>query len=233
MKRIEIAFLFITSLVVIGFTVGIYHSNIDRDSEKFLAKYPMTISNQIPAEYLQLFNKSAQKNLLAMNTFNEKAKFPIANIGYDSTYCIQVYKLSSTYMLSLTNSIIESNANGHRPVKTLYTANQENALIIMDKVGELDTPANIYFSLHGDQKQLVLRNDTVVSYYANCHDFSVKYIKNGVQQICADVDDSHKEPTFLETMFLKRNRNLYFIVMSPKLKNAKLKPGILYGLIKK
>lgn len=199
--------------------------------EELDRRYPFIVSSFIPKYYDDLFKPDVKNKLKLINTYERKAKDTVCNFLYDEKYIIQVYKLSQMYNLSLKNSLTENYRHSEQEVGTIYYANERSRINIFDKmvVSKSDKPSKIFIVLDVTTVPIVAKSDSLIDYFLDFKNLSIKYSNTGSQEVFAEVRQS-AEAIPLEILFLKKNKKLYLLLMSPK-KDARLLPKMLCKLI--
>lgn len=218
-------FIYRGCLIISGFRIlQNNQSNLKLDSEVY--------SKKTPDDYLQLF-KNTDK-LISDGTDESKRRNPISEFDYNKDFYLQVYKIDTVYKLSLDKIITESFSNADLSPDVEYKEDlNETQFRIRYKEGPKQNVSSIYLSLYGDSTRILKKNDTIAYYYSKFKNFSIRYAVNTSEDVFGNVDDKYNgERTPLELMFLKRKGNLYFILLGAKNSHVKLKPGMLYYLIK-
>jgi len=88
-------------------------------------------------------------------------------------------------------------------------------------------------NIFGEQTRVITKNDSVAYYSSNFKRFYIKYKPDGSDEFYGNASEHDDENAIvpLELMFLKRNRNLYFILMFAN--KGTLKSGMLNSLLTK
>jgi len=224
---IGLAGLAVTGIVVFNM---VKLSNISNEYEKI---DPQTTSQIAPKSYLQLFGDSDKPT--SVSTSNTKLRNPISELAYKD-YRLIVYKMDTLRdsKVSLNNIIHES-----------YSATKDNltayrGIVEYGDTPELyvhmaapDKPDRIYLNIFGEQTRVITKNDSVAYYSSNFKRFYIKYKPDGSDEFYGNASEHDDENAIvpLELMFLKRNRNLYFILMFAN--KGTLKSGMLNSLLTK
>jgi hypothetical protein len=188
-------------------------------------------SRNIPREYADLFlNK---KGIVFDSSVTSKHRNLVSEFHNEQFY-IQICKLDTDSLKIPLNKIVKENNNlSEMSSYTYYVdASTNKQFQIKYKLGAKEKVSDIYLTLYGDSTQILKNNDTVVYYYSNFENFSIRFQKESKIDIYGKVKDNFKKTKVpLEIMFLKRNNNLYFILMSNKNYSAGLDLYALYNLI--
>jgi hypothetical protein len=222
---IGLAGLAVTGVVVFNM---VKLSNISNEYEKM---DPQTTSQIAPKSYLQLFGDSDKPT--SVSTSNTKLRNPISELAYKD-YRLVVYKI---------DTLRNSNTSLNNIIKESYTNTKDNfgsyrGIVDYDDILGMyvqmavpDKPERIYLNLFGNNTHTIIKNDSVAYYSSDFKNFYIKYRPDGGEEFYgkATEHDDDNITTPLELMFLKRNRNLYFILMFAN--KGTLKPGMLNGLL--
>jgi hypothetical protein len=118
--------------------------------------------------------------------------------------------------------------------KNIYSTDYlPNKIISINyRLGTKEKVHSVYFTLYGNSTRILKKNDTAAYYYSNFKNFSIKYQKEGKIDIYGKAKGNPQGSNVpLEIIFLKRNNNLYFILLTNKNYSANLDLNALYNLI--
>lgn len=219
--------------------------NVDRDPND-LIKESGTIYftiDTIPKEYKGILNiKNGEDKYPDSSDFHldgimtDRLRSPILFLSYKKQFYIQVYKMSSSYNLSLTNAIQENFVKYAIKNSGWYYLNDQSAINYKYKYLFLK-PDTIFLNIDGLQNKIIKKNDSVAYYYSNFKDFGIRYKKSRKNNIYAETKDegffagsNNYHP--IELLFIKRDHSFYFLSMGALDvdKQPKFKPGLLYNL---
>ncbi len=188
-------------------------------------------SQKVPDEYLKLF-KDRDKLILDVSK-DSKRRNAISEFYYNQKFLIQVYKLDTINKLSVSKIIDESFKDAPMSLDVEFSEDLNNTEFeIGYKEGLKEKVSHVYLTLYGDSTQVIKKNDTVAYYYSKFEDFSIKYAIGAPEDIYAHTKDEFKGyRTPLELLFLKRNNNLYFILLGAENDHTLLDKDMLYNLI--
>ena len=210
--------------------LGVYHlfSNIDSNSKLDPGGY---YPQKAPNEYLQLF-KSRDK-LVIDGSDESKRRNTITGFYYNKQFYIQVYKIDTVNGLKVDKIINESFSNTSLSRDIEYSEDMNNTQFRIGYMeGEKEKVSNVYLTIYGDSTQVIKKNDSIAYYYSRFENFSIKYSIAEPEDIYANIREKfagHKAP--LELLFLKRNNNLYFILLGAEDDHTPLDKNLLYNLI--
>jgi len=182
------------------------------------------IVESIPPEYAHLFNNEDRLK----NPFTELStiRYPISYFGYDNNkYCIVVTKLKAPQN-ALLDTLIKEELNNE-------TIDERGGYLMISRfnVNLFYLPkslkaSKVFLHLNGDSIATIIKSDTVRSYYLKMKSFSLKYEKNGIDDLFA-ISKGNSVPVYL--VFIKRKESLYFIFMSVNYDDS-LQPKLLNKL---
>jgi hypothetical protein len=220
-------------LIIFIIVVVILIVYIPRIGLKTEAEYPRTFSYVIPQEYLNLFSDVNKVKMTSLRTVNIKFRNSISNIGYNKNYYIQIYKLDSTFNIPVREAINENYEFNHGYHDVPYDINEQYCAEFVYKLYRPTKPSKIYLSLSGNNTQILKKNDSIACYYSNFQNFSIKFQKDADDDIYAKANSDNflTKEVPLEVLFLKRQKNLYLILMSVNDRAISLMPDMLYNLI--
>jgi hypothetical protein len=200
-----------------------YSNNVKLDS--------VTKSQTAPDEYLKLFKN---RNKLVLDESKEsRRRNTISEFYYNKNFLVQVYKIDTVNDLSVKKIVNESFSPSSMSIGNEYSQDLNNAEFeIGYREGPKERISNIFFTLFGDSTGIIEKNDSLAYYYSKFENFSIRYGINSPKDIYANIKEdfkNHKAP--LELMFLKRNRNLYVILLGAVNEQIPTPRDMLYNLI--
>jgi len=221
--------------------------NVDRDPNDLineLGTVDFTIDT-VPKEYKGILNikNSGNKfpdssNLHVDGIMADSLRSPILFLDYKKQFYIQVYKMSASYNLSLTNALQENFVNLDIKNPGWYYLNDQSAVDYKYKYLFLK-PDSMFLNIYGNQNKILLKTDSIAYYYSNFKSFAIRYRQSRKSNISGDSKDegffagtNNYHP--IELLFIKRGHSLYFLSMAALNidKQPKFQPGLLYSLIK-
>jgi hypothetical protein len=180
-----------------------------------------------PKEYLSLFKN--KKDFIA-NTYSSKHRYFLSQFKNEDA-SIQVLKLDTIGHLSLKDILNETFTASKMSMYAYYSDYFPNKYISINyQIGVQEKVNSLYFTLNGEKNQIIQKNDSLVYYYSIMKDFSIKYRKESKVDIYGEVTSRAQGGTPVEIMFLKRNGNLYFLILFTN-DNINLDQYALYNLI--
>jgi len=200
--------------------------------EKMLQSHPTVLSQTLPDYYLNLFQKKARSKIKLMSSLEHIGRDTVCNLSYDGEYYVALYTLSRSYNFSLQNSLRESFRESSAEFGTPFYINDINFVGIKHRMYVNDSdkgkPSNIFISFGGAGFSKGEKNDTLADYFFECKNLSIKYKANGQQEVFVEAD-SYKP---LEIMFLKKEKKLFLIFITPKKDSTSFHHSIGISLFK-
>ena len=187
-----------------------------------------------PEEYWNLFQGSINKKM-PVKSLILKYQNPISEFDLDNKkYFIQVVKLDTSIEQSLDNYLTLSNSKKLSTNAITYYP-MGHFFAVFYKTGK-NKVSHINFNLVGDSVRTILRNDTIACFYSNFKLFSMNYGDSDTTAIYSNSDRADETQLSgsslpIEIVFLKRNKSIYFMLMSVNDYRTKLEPRQLYNLI--
>ena len=197
-----------------------------------LQSHPTVLSQTLPDYYLNLFQKKARSKIKLMSSLEHIGRDTVCNLSYDGEYYVALYTLSRSYNFSLQNSLRESFRESSAEFGTPFYINDINFVGIKHRMYVNDSdkgkPSNIFISFGGAGFSKGEKNDTLADYFFECKNLSIKYKANGQQEVFVEAD-SYKP---LEIMFLKKEKKLFLIFITPKKDSTSFHHSIGISLFK-
>jgi hypothetical protein len=205
-------------------------------------------SNQIPNDYLSLFNCIApiNKNKLKFDeTLIFNYRYPVSDFTYDTNFCLQLYKIGYVGNLPVKLLVFEE------PKKTIdrnnnitFTINQQGLFDFFYNLQTRLNPSKVNLSINGSDTKTLAINDTAAYYRSNLKELAVQFNKYESQDIYIEANYSgtsyenhnnsgvfYTEPAPFEVLFLKRRGELYLILFSVKKPKVNLQSGMLLNIL--
>ena len=188
------------------------------------------VEKKVPLKYRRIFNDTT--NLKLLGSTMGKFRSPISNLEYGGKYFIEVYQIDSICNQPLTKLIETKLTSTNRSNNIIYNVPEDDwPYVTQYKSGKADKPNKIYFTLYGNQTQLIASSDSMLSYYSDFNNYSVTYGKNLPQDIFCIADEDNEDKRLpIEVLFLKKKNDLYMMEIAPK-KGYTLKPGTLISIL--
>jgi len=218
--------IFLVSLVINSFLTMSKLKSSFKDEDKLI--------DSVPTEYRDLFIPIDKGKFIGALSYSNNFRNPFTTVDYENgKYCIIINKLkeSNNTVISISE---RKSANVQQSKGFVYNVINENYFEVSYKSGKQDTPKNIRLTFAGDSFKTLLKNDSVAYYYLMFRNFSISYGKSGVVDLAAEVKGSsifQKRRQPIEILFLRKNDNLYLLMMSVNQNKINLEPGSLYKII--
>lgn len=220
MRTKRIGFLIFISIVIIYL---LYNTFLFFRSPKISVKEGM--SN----EYLNLFNTQKRKEISIHYSYDTKVNFPISSMHYKTAYIMMMGKWIIGDK-SLKDFIKESiDDNGLKMDKVNSECNGGSFILRQSIEDSLLRINHAYFPFFGSGFKTIVKNDSVAYYKGNFESFGISVLEKESLDILVKVKD---EPLPVNILFLKRNKSLYFFVLTVYDPETKLPENLLYDLIK-
>jgi hypothetical protein len=216
-QKIRKAFIPLLLICLFGFAIIVY---------KMISNWPV-LSNTPIKEYNSLFTKEALNKLKIFENIISKNRPAISSYIYDKTYSITVTKVDLTKSSTLVNMIDYRNGISNKFLNAVYT----DLPSTFDLSINTDKPTNvstIHFKSDGDTIKLVVKTDSIYCYYYKFKTFSITY-NNEVYDIVGIADESN---TPASLAFVKKNNELYVILMFVKEGEERMKENQLFSILK-
>lgn len=205
--------------------LGIYNNEIQQQKDD-----PEEFSQTVPKDYLDLFKV---KGISFHESLTSKIRNPVSEFYFKKDYYIQVYKVDTSFFLSLDKITAERYIPNPITTHALYITGTTNLPFDVNYKLKAQKPVSlIYLTLYGDQSHAIVKNDSMAYYHSTFENFSVKFNHESEQYIFSEVNDNYYGMKFpLEIMFLKRKNNLYFILLGVRDNHIGITPGTLQSFI--
>jgi hypothetical protein len=236
MKKQIIVVLLISVLAVLFVRACIMQkvTRINDAGENQFAIDSDTYSRTAPHDYADLLNANDQ--LKIDRTDQSKRRNPIVEYFYKNKFYLQVYKIDTLGNVPIDRILKENFVSTEVSFNTDYVQ-FENSIPFMINYKLEAKPrniSNIYFTIFGSDSRIIKKNGNVAYYYSRFENFSISYNKAGSKDIYGNLKDSFEGKAIpCEIMFLKRNGNLYYILLAATDDKLNLDADMLNNLIKR
>ena len=191
----------------------------------------------LPSDDSSLIKGLYQKKIAVNIIHNSKVRGPISMLFFDQDYHIIIYKISLKENLSFPNFFHTQIKNASRSVNYPYSLYGENIFFYFQCKTGLTLPASeVYLTLNGDSLKTIIENDTVIAYHLLCKNFSVRYEEKGPVDIFVIGKKGFLGRTPLipmDILLLRRQKNVYLLLLTPNNQNQVVPPELLYNIIEK
>ena len=159
---------------------------------------------------------------------NSKVMDPVSLLYVDDTYHLIIFRIHMETDQPLKELLSSDIENSHRSDGETYSMVDFNGFSRFEwhPVPTMQT-RNIFLSLYGDSLSNGILNDSIASYHLLCKNLSIKFEKKGVVQVfmtCGELTPS-------DLLFLKRDKIVYFMLMTTAKPDSFIPREILYDLI--
>ncbi|HEY4062747.1 MAG TPA: hypothetical protein VGM30_12650 [Puia sp.] len=159
---------------------------------------------------------------------NSKVMDPVSFLYVDDTYHLVIFKINMETDQPFKEILSSDIANSKRSDKETYSMVDFNGFSQFEwRPAPTMRTRNIFLSLYGDSVSNEILNDSIASYHLLCKNLSIKYEKNGIVQVFM----TGREITPSDVLFLKRDKIVYFMLMTPAKPDSFIPREILYDLI--
>ncbi|SDT20914.1 hypothetical protein SAMN05216490_2741 [Mucilaginibacter mallensis] len=230
MKKSLLIIISVFSILFIGFIIA------GNNARKAIEADQLKNLKQVPKEYEQILNHDDR--LLLQHSTYSKTRNPVSEFTYDKKYRIILYKIGIIDKLKLKASI-----QGNQYIDTgnplggyhVFTAiDEESPFEIHYRMGIPDSIKEVLLTLSGNKTHVIEKNDSIAYYHSDFKYFSIQNDKDSPLDFYGKMREKTDNISLpLEIIFVKRNHNLYLVVLSVIDKNVKVNEGMLYSLLKK
>lgn len=187
-------------------------------------------TDRISPDYLMFLNNipsNDSQKLKFIETIECKFRSPVSKFIYDKKYLIQIARTDTLTNLNLTRDILEKNVETSAENNVGYALNRNGFLHFEYNNSKAKKPSKILLTIFGDQTQLLKQTDSLVYYFTNLKNMSVRYNIKASQDLFVETNGI-SIPT--EILFCKKNGNLYLIIATVKNDGDNLSKQLLYKL---
>jgi|GEM_PF-2128154 len=224
--RKTVIYLFLGVVAVFIAVVLFLKSAADR-AIKLNEEDPKHSTQNIPKLYLNSFPNI--KSWSFKESIESKFREPISEFKINDAQLF-IYNMGK-FTLPVDKIINEYFIDSHVSFGYAFNVLTENDMLeILYKSESAQKCNGIFLNLYGDDTQKLIKNDTIAYYYSNFKTFSIGYQGSGIQDFFGKVEDQYvgkKIP--LEVLFIKKNNNLYVLLMTINKKDTLLQPFELYN----
>lgn len=232
MKKRYILLIICSVLFILFIIIMMFTATQGVEDAKIMQADSLTSSNIIPADYIGLFKK--KNAIISLQTTNSKARNAIVDLYYENKYCVEIYKIDSNVSKSLKDIIDENYQDTHVTLGAGYHSfNDAKPFDIEYKTSFPDKVNNkIFFNFFGNDTRVIEKEDSIASYYSNFKNLSVQFDKSRAQDIFAQpkTDNSFMP---VNISFLKKQNDLFFIILTAKDKKNQISPNTLSEILSK
>ncbi|MCO5935841.1 hypothetical protein NAF17_09825 [Mucilaginibacter sp. RB4R14] len=166
----------------------------------------------------------------------DKSKYrnPSVTLGYGKEYNIELYKLTNYDLPSLDSLITIIHHSFKMNMKAGYYSSFANnpPLTVEYQIGKPEPLKHIYLSLAGKGYQVILRSDSIASFYSNMQLSYLKFSPKSMEEIVIRPNGDIVKEVAVETTLYQTKTGLYLIVLNPQKLGGQIPPGYTLKLIK-
>jgi hypothetical protein len=190
----------------------------------------LVLNKDLPSnEYLSFLNFGDSSDFKPVINHSSKFRFPISLIDYKKKYTIIIYKLSDSFDNSVSNQIIVDKNYSDQKTTGIYTIVNENIFRMYYRSDTSIRSNQFKVHLSGDSIVNSMQSDSIVMYNMKFDQISWSKIPEKYLDIYIEPKNvtpfAGKIPASIA--FIKRNKSLYFIMLSMNDNTANLDPRIL------
>ncbi|NNV55082.1 hypothetical protein [Limnovirga soli] len=226
----------IIALSILGifiFSVVKIYNGFLQNEKALTEDLPSTYS--LTLEDSNLISKKYQGKLKVIEVYQSKVRAPIAILDFDNKYHLIMYKMILQNDVSLENILhVEMKSVDLSTGYSYGTIGRDIIYRFRYKAGAIKPASALYLTLAGDSLQKVEINDTIINYHLLADNFSIRYSKEDPVDILVIGQERPLGETSIvpiDCLFLKRNRSVYLLLMTPINANASIEPHLLYNIV--
>jgi len=193
---------------------------------------PTKVSEDTVAEYINLFPQSIKSQLITRCTYQSRGRSPISLINYGK-YGLTIYKVDTTVDI-LMDKVVLKLEESNEGSDIVYSKVREPNFKLLYKMDYIKPKGKIILALSGDSVLTTNKNDSLISYYMEFNNFSLRYENENIPDIYAETEEMFRlqnKTTSINLMLLKRNKVMYFLMLCPSKKEDKIEKNILYNIL--
>jgi hypothetical protein len=201
---------------------------------KFLSKseHWAKVSFIAPPDYSDLFNDSAQEQLILKVTYLINGRNPMSNYFYKDRYSVLVYKINIPSDSTLKSIIRQDFKGANKSLTMDYTELGFHQFKLSYAGDSVPEAKNVLVTFYGDSVAKIFKNDSVNSVYIVLNRIIIRYEANEGPDIIAEKLNAFKDNTPMILIFVKRKSSLYFIFVSNIDNNYPLDRRLPFKLLK-
>jgi len=181
----------------------------------------------IPSEYLNIFNIEGRGLIANKFTDLNTTRHPISHFDYDhNKYFIVMNKIDIAKDISLNKLINVAYQRTNVSLNVAYLGVSEFNVYFSYLPVPVKTE-EIQLNLNGDSIEEIAKSDSIVNYYLHLESVSLRYKKNGLNDLVLKAKSDEVPASIL---FLKRKKIIYVIYMSNNYDDI-LPRDLLYNLM--
>jgi hypothetical protein len=183
----------------------------------------LTFGNKLPKEYAQIAKNYNNMNLVG--TINSSTRKPIVVMTFKEKFWVFLYKLPIEFPQPLnqlvkedfTSSSLTTGVSYYDLFSTTWYSDDHNPYEIYCERGPIKTGKEIYLTISGHDTHIIKMNDSVVIYYSQFNDFSIRYNQDGDKDFYGRVKvNSLAYILPVQIEFLKHRNDVYLFIVTEK-----------------
>jgi len=188
---------------------------------------------QLPAEDSLLIRDLYRDKINVNVIHNSKVREPISMLFFDQNYHIIIHKIKLARDIPLQSIFHTQIKNARRSTGIPYNLYGDHIFFYFQcKTGLTHPVSEVYLTLSGDSLKTIAENDSIAAYHLLCKNLSVRYEENGLVDIFVIGKENILGAPIIpmDILFLRRQKNLYFLLLTPKSQNKVVPPELLYNI---
>ena len=216
--------------VYIVYLVTIAFSFFSDAKKAFSDRKP--VKTVLDPDYQALINSNYKDKIVIDKILSSENRNDIASLVFDSVYFIVLYRIDLSKDGSILSNVLDVKKENTRKTYNVTYRGLQNAFefdyILSNEVNPMP---HISCSVTCDTLDTIVKNDSIVNYYANFKKLSIDY-GDGIKDIyVTSDDDAFITPKYpLSICFWKRGKHVYLILMSPVNRKVPMPPDLLYKI---
>jgi len=194
---------------------------------------PMT--QVVTSEDSSLISRKYIDKVRSHENINSKVRAPVSFLYIDDTYHLVIYRIDSTGVKSLSDLLQIKAENSKRTDDVVYSIIDFNGFSRFQwRPIPPRAVSRIHVTFGGDSLNRVAANDSLVSYYLLCQNFTVKFSEQGpveVYMVGEDRPFGGIAVSPADILFLKRNETVYLMIMTPASADRTIPKDLLYNIV--
>ncbi len=217
---------------VMGFIGYFIYSSIQATSAAQAENLPIVYS--LSAEDSALTPSIYRGALRVREVLRSKVRPPINVLAINDQYMLIEHKLKGEADGAFEDLVQLRSRDVHQTNAIVYSSIWERSFEFKYKSGPINRVGPIEMTYWGTSPETVFQNDSTISYYFRCENFSIRHSQEEAIDLyfyafAAEFDGDNGIP--LNISFLKRNNHLYLLLLAPNNRAEKMDKRMLNGII--
>lgn len=204
------------AFIIIGCAFVIYSIYMFRQLNNETNNNSISEVEVAPDDYNALFKEATKGDLVLNKTFLFGKRNPVSLFIYNKNYSLEVTKINAETNLSLKNDLKEEYGKTDISGNTVYVPFHEKDLEVSYKSSSNGEASKISLVLNGDSVS-INKSNNIAYYYLKAKSISISYDADNTKDIY--IESKRILPLGVEKpvafMFIKKDRFIYFILMTP------------------